>query len=148
MQVGFFCKIKHSLLFCSNMGNILLLVKNFFPFSIDFRSSSYISPWSSLSQKECRKTLGSRKAAVLYWQPCVVPELRWDVTSAEFFSLVAVPASSLSRSLWCGAVLGMLGGRGAEMGTVGNEAVTALGILSSPECDSSPEMCQEKVRKE
>lgn len=29
----------------------------------------------------------------------------------------------------------------------GNEAVTALGSLSSPECDS-PEMCQERVREE
>lgn len=85
---------------------------------------------------------------MLYWQSCVVPELRQDVASAELFSLLRVPASSLSRWLWRGAVLGMLGGSGAEMGTVGNEAVTALGRLNSPECDSCPEMCQEKARKE
>lgn len=130
------------------MENVLLLVKIFFPFSIDFRTSSYISTWSSLSQKECRESLGRRKAAVLYWQSCVVPELRWDVTSAELFSLVPVPASSLSTWLWCGAGLGMLGGRGAEIRSLGNEALTALGSLSSPGCDSSPEVCQEKVRKE
>lgn len=148
MQVGFFCKIKHSLLSSSNMGNIFLLVKNYFPFSIDFRISSYFSAWSSLSQKECRESLGRRKAAVLYWQSWVMPELRWDVPGTELFSLVRVSASSLSRWLWCCAVLRMLGERGTELRMGGNETVTALGSLSSPECNSCNEMCRERVREE
>lgn len=118
MQVGFFYKIKHPVLSCSNMGNILL-VKNFFPFSIDFRTSSSISAWSSLSQKECRESLGRRKAAVLYCQSCVLPELRQDVPGTELYSLVPVSASSLSRWLCCGAVLGMLGGRRSRFGSCG-----------------------------
>lgn len=56
---------------------------------------------------------------------------------------------SLPPLSWgCGVVLGMLAGRGAEMGALGNEAVSALGSWSSPESDSSPEMCQERVRRE
>lgn len=101
MQVEFFCKTKHLLLFCSNMGNRLLLVKNFFPFSIDFRTSPYISPWSSLSQKECRESLGRRKAAVLYWQPCAVPELRRDVPASSGSSACGVGCPwGAGRELW------------------------------------------------
>lgn len=44
--------------------------------------------------------------------------------------------------------LGCWEGGGADLGAVGNGAVTALGSLSSPGCDSSPGMCQERVRKE
>lgn len=84
-----------------------------------------------------------------------MPELRQDVPGTELFSLVSelfslvpVSASSISPWLWCCAVLGMMGDRGAELGAVGNETVTALGSLSSPECNSSNEMCQERVKKE
>lgn len=78
---------------------------------------------------ECRESLGRRKAAVLYCQSCVVPEWRWDVPGAvALFGL----SPCLFSASGCGAVLGVLGGRGAEMGAVGNEALTALGSLSSP----------------
>lgn len=111
MQAELFCKMKHPLLSSSNMGNILLLIKNYFPFSIDFRTSSYISTWSSFNQKECRESLGRRKAALLlYCQSCVVPEWRWmylcrAVLLALCPCLLSAAASVLSLGCWQGAEL-------------------------------------------
>lgn len=59
---------------------------------------------------------------MLYCQSC---GWRWDV-AVHSCSLGSVSLPPLSWG--CGVVLGMLAGRGAEMGALGNEAVSALGV--------------------